>query len=62
VDACEFYDSQGEKFHVTVSLGVATLRERAEAKALVKHADDVLQLAKKQGKNRVIVNRRKIIE
>jgi len=61
VENSEFHDSQGKSFSVTLSLGVATLRERTEGKILIRYADDVLQLAKKQGKNRVVVNRRKIM-
>ena len=60
VERCEFDTSEGKKFQITVSLGVAALRERADFRALIKYADDVLRVAKKEGKNKIKINRRTI--
>ena len=49
----EFEISQG-RLRLTVSIGVAGLKEKADYKDLIQRADDLLLLAKKSGKNRVI--------
>ncbi|MBU9889297.1 MAG: GGDEF domain-containing protein [Candidatus Omnitrophica bacterium] len=48
----------GEFLRFTISIGLAVINVRAPYEQWIKLADDVLRLAKKQGKNRLSVNRR----
>lgn len=48
----------GELLRFTISIGLAVINVRAPYEQWIKLADDVLRLAKKQGKNRLSVNRR----
>ncbi|MFH1799588.1 MAG: GGDEF domain-containing protein [Candidatus Omnitrophota bacterium] len=48
----------GQLLHFTISIGLVVINVRAPYTQWFKLADDVLRLAKKQGKNRLAVNRR----
>lgn len=49
-----FYEPTGDKFRVTISLGIATFPVHAiDTADLIKKADDALYKAKKMGRNRV---------
>jgi diguanylate cyclase (GGDEF)-like protein len=53
----EFFDHKGQKFHLSVSVGIATYSNEVEDYlTLIKHADEAMYQAKNQGKNRVIVD------
>ncbi|OGW80894.1 MAG: hypothetical protein A3G33_05800 [Omnitrophica bacterium RIFCSPLOWO2_12_FULL_44_17] len=52
VAAAEFPLSQNT-FRITISIGVATLKERTDCKILIQRADDMLRISKHAGKNRV---------
>ena len=45
---------------VTISVGVASLTEQASCKWLIQNADNMLRYSKKNGKNRVGVNKRRV--
>ena len=60
VETTQFRASEQEYFKASVSLGVAALTQRADYRTLIKYADDVLRLGKREGKNSVRVNRRTI--
>jgi len=47
------FESRGRRVPITVSLGVATIREKVLYTDLVQRADDMLRASKKSGKNRV---------
>jgi diguanylate cyclase (GGDEF)-like protein len=47
---------------LTVSSGVATIKDKVDFRMLIKFADDVLRLSKQSGKNKVSVNLRSIRE
>jgi diguanylate cyclase (GGDEF)-like protein len=47
------HDSAGKPFHVTCSIGVASVQGNANANWILKHADDALYRAKADGRNRV---------
>jgi PleD family two-component response regulator len=42
---------------MTLSIGVATLRQAADYKVLIKKADDMLLRSKQEGRNRITVDR-----
>ncbi len=48
----------GQLLRFTISIGLAVINVRAPYTQWLKLADDVLRLAKKQGKNRLVINRR----
>lgn len=50
----EGYEAQ---IHLTCSLGVATLRPEEDVDNIIQRADDAMYRAKKQGRNRVVVDR-----
>ena len=53
--ADEVFEYEGDKFAVTISVGIATLEgQDMEAQAFIKLADDNLYRAKREGRNRVI--------
>jgi diguanylate cyclase (GGDEF)-like protein len=58
VSAAAFSLPDGRKFNVTASMGIASYPECAkDADTLIKHADQALYLAKREGRNRVMLYR-----
>lgn len=57
VEQCQFSVPFGEPLKITLSIGVATLRQPADYRLLIKKADDMLLRSKKDGRNRVTVDR-----
>jgi diguanylate cyclase (GGDEF)-like protein len=49
-------DAVLKKYNVTISLGVSAFRERDNFERISKRADKALYRAKKEGRNRVVVN------
>jgi diguanylate cyclase len=57
VAEAEFFGQKGQKFHLTVSVGIASYSESVEDYlTLIQHADEAMYQAKKQGKNLVVVD------
>ena len=53
--ADEPFEFEGDKFPVTISVGVATVEgEDVDVTAFIKLADDNLYRAKREGRNRVV--------
>jgi diguanylate cyclase (GGDEF)-like protein len=59
IEKCDV-EAKGKKLPFTVSIGVATVTEKVFYKTVVKSADEVLGVSKRNGKNRITVNTRKI--
>jgi diguanylate cyclase (GGDEF)-like protein len=55
VEQYQFLNHEQEQVKVTISLGVAALREEEDYESFYKRADKHLYLAKNQGRNRVFV-------
>jgi diguanylate cyclase (GGDEF)-like protein len=57
VAEAEFFGQKGQKFHLTLSVGIASYSEDVEDYlTLIQHADEAMYQAKTQGKNQVIVD------